>query len=78
MNDLLAQGKTVGMVTEGANKGDFVVSYDTFSSVADQYVLVAARVSEVPAAQAISQPTLFLPCLTTQTSHVPTSHATTS
>lgn len=61
VNDLLAQGKTVGMVTEGANKGDFVVSYDTFSSVADQYVLVAARVSEVPAAQAISQPTLFLP-----------------
>lgn len=61
VNDLLAQGQTVGMVTEGDNKGDFVVSYDTFASVADEYVLVATRVSELPVAQAISQPTLFLP-----------------
>lgn len=60
VNALLAQGKAVGMVTEGENKGDFVVSYNTFASVAKDYVLVATRVSSMPVAHALSQPTLFL------------------
>lgn len=59
VNALLAQGNAVGMVTEGENKGDFVVSYNTFASVAKDYVLVATRVAAA-VAPCLSQPTLFL------------------
>ena len=60
VNALLDAGRTVGMVTEGAYAGDFVLSPESYASVADDFVLSAARVSEMPQAQAIARPTLFL------------------
>lgn len=60
VNALLDAGRTVGMVTDGNYKGDFVLSLESYQSVADDYVLSAARVSEMPAASAIEKPTIFL------------------
>ena len=60
VNALLDAGRTVGMVTDGDYKGDFVLSLESYQSVADDYVLSAARVSEMPAASAIEKPTIFL------------------
>ena len=60
VNALLDAGRTVGMVTSGDYKGDFVLSLESYQSVADDYVLSAARVSEMPAASAIEKPTIFL------------------
>ena len=60
VNALLDAGKAVGMITEGENKGDFVMSYGDFASVSDDYALVAVRTDEMPVAREIEQPTLFL------------------
>lgn len=60
VNALLAAGKTVGMITEGEHKGDFVVSYDSFCTICDSYTLVAVRTDEMPTARAIKAPTLYL------------------
>ena len=60
VNALLDAGRTVGMVTDGDCKGDFVLSLESYQSVADDYVLSAARVGEMPAASAIEKPTIFL------------------
>ena len=60
VNALLDAGRTVGMVTSGDYKGDFVLSLESYQSVAGDYVLSAARVSEMPAASAIEKPTIFL------------------
>ncbi len=60
VNAMLAGGKAVGMVTEGEHKGDFVISGESFSAVADRFTLVATRTAEMPVARAIEEPTLFL------------------
>ena len=60
VNALLDAGRTVGMVTSGDYKGDFVLSLESYQSVAGDYALSAARVSEMPAASAIEKPTIFL------------------
>ena len=60
VNALLDGGSTVGMVTDGDYKGDFVLSLESWQSVADDFVLSAVRVSEMPAASAIQKPTIFL------------------
>ena len=56
VNALLDAGNTVGMVTGGDYKGDFVLSLESWQSVADDFVLSAVRVSEMPAASAIQKP----------------------
>lgn len=60
VNALLDEGKTVGMITEGAYQGDFLVSNAVFASVKDEFVLTGTAVSELPVAYAISKPTVFL------------------
>ena len=59
VNALLDDGQTVGMITSGDHKGDFLVSYEAFQSF-DNLVLTGTRVSELPEAYAISKPTIFL------------------
>ena len=62
VNALLKAGKTVGMVTEGEYKGDFICSYKDFLTVKDQYVLTATGVSGTVNAQVISKsPTVYIP-----------------
>lgn len=60
VNELLRGGKTVGMITEGEYKGDFLVSSRSFSSVSNKYTLVGTSVTELPTASAIRRPTVFL------------------
>ncbi len=60
VNALLDAGRTVGMITEGEYKGDFLVSASSFDTVSGKYVLVGTSVSELPAARAIRRPTVFL------------------
>ena len=60
VNDLLDDGKAVGMVTEGDYKGDFVLSYRDYAAIASDYTLVVTRTNTMPVAHKISKPTLFL------------------
>ncbi|MEG2455385.1 MAG: S-layer homology domain-containing protein, partial [Oscillospiraceae bacterium] len=60
INTLLAAGKAVGMITAGDNKGDFLVSYADYLTVAEQYTLAATGVSVVPQAQLLAEPTLYI------------------
>ena len=39
VNSLLGSGKQVGMITEGAYKGDFICSYDDWQTVSADYIL---------------------------------------
>ena len=60
VNAMLDDGISVGLVTEGDYKGDFVVSYKDFVKYRDEFILSAAGVSDMPVAHEISQPSLFL------------------
>ncbi len=60
VNALLADGVTVGMITEGDYAGDFLISTAAYDAIAEDYVLVATAVTELPTAYAISQPTVYL------------------
>ncbi|MDR0381571.1 MAG: hypothetical protein LBH86_06220 [Oscillospiraceae bacterium] len=60
VNILLDQGKTVGYITEGPYKTNFLVSYEDFLEVRDTEVLQAYGVEELPAARKIEKPTVYL------------------
>lgn len=46
VNELLKNGEKVGMFTEGEHKGDFVVSYESWTKVAGTYKLVGIGINE--------------------------------
>ena len=62
VNALLRAGKTVAMITEGSEKGNFVGSYEDFMTVAKDYVLTATGVygAGIKAA-VILNPQVYLP-----------------
>lgn len=41
INNLIKAGKKVGVITGGKDKTDFIVSYEDYKSIADQYILSA-------------------------------------
>lgn len=47
VNALLKSGKTVGMITSGKYKGDFVVSYNNWRRVSQSYVLSGTGINEI-------------------------------
>lgn len=55
VNDLLRAGDEVGMITEGANKGDFAVKTADFNTVKNKYILTASETNSVPAAKVITK-----------------------
>ena len=60
VNAMLAKDIPVGLITEGDYVGDFVVDYDDYVGIRDQFALTATGVSTMPVAYEIEQPTLFL------------------
>ena len=54
VNELLAAGETVGVITEGEQRGDFAVARASFDKIASTYVLDAVATDAAPAAQRIA------------------------
>lgn len=62
VNTLLQAGKTVGMVTEGAYKGDFICSYTDWRTVSGSYLLSGTGLAgNYPAARVITKsPVIYI------------------
>jgi hypothetical protein len=60
VNTLLDQGRTVGYITDGPYKSNFLISYEDFVEVRDTEVLQAYGVKTLPAARKIEKPTVYL------------------
>jgi hypothetical protein len=46
VNTLLKNGKTVGMITEGDNRGNFICSYENWLTVKDDFILTGTCISK--------------------------------
>ncbi len=66
VNTLLQEGKKVGMILSGEQKGDFICSYEDYLTVADRYILlatgIAARSEGIEARCIGTSPTVYLAC----------------
>ncbi|MSS63224.1 Ig-like domain-containing protein [Velocimicrobium porci] len=61
VNTLLNKKAKVGYITSGANKGDFVTSYENYLKVKDDFVLIAKGTTTVPKAKVLAKTTLYIP-----------------
>jgi hypothetical protein len=62
VNELLQQGKTVGMIMEGNYRGDYICSYSDWLTVCDDFILTGTCISRnYPAAKIITKsPTIYI------------------
>lgn len=60
VNDLLAEGIEVGLITGGEYKGNFIVADQGFQTVSNKYVLVAIGIEVMPEAYVIKEPSVYL------------------
>ena len=62
VNALLKAGKTVGMITDGANIGDFICSYADYLTMKDAYVITATGVNaaDITASVIEKAPTVYI------------------
>lgn len=61
INTLLNKKLKVGYITSGANKGDFVTSYENYLKVNNDYVLIAKGTTKIPKAKVITKAVLYIP-----------------
>lgn len=62
VNKLLKEGKKVGLITDGPKKGYFIMSYEDFSGLKDDYTLIAEGVygADIPAKVIAKSPQVFV------------------
>ena len=62
VNTLLSSGKKVGMITDGAYKGDFICSYEDWQSVSADHILTGTGVKDTDLAAYVIEktPTVYI------------------